>query len=156
MSVRLGLLTPRERRFLQARGVDPDAVEAAAVAAQAPPEVRQAYLAELADRVPLHPWRQVQESEDGGAWTNGKLNVIASVAREQDGRLWIHVSVSLRHRLPTYGDLCRVKDLFIGDRRTLHVFPKAAEHVNLAEVLHLWACWEEDGLPDFSRGVGAI
>ena len=155
--IRIGLLNATERHWLQQQGVDPAAVEAAAVAYQAPPEVQELFKAELAVRLAVDGrFQVVHESNDGGAWTDGKTHVIASIAWQQDGRLWIHVSLSQRHRLPSYADLCRVKALFIGDRQALQVLPRREKHVNLAEVLHVWACWEDDGLPDFSRGTGSI
>lgn len=88
--------------------------------------------------------------------------VVASVSYERDRRRWIHVSVSAgsvrgdgrrNQHLPTYAQLCEVKDLFIGPgRKAVQVFPARAEHINIHPcVLHLFALVEGDPLPDFRR-----
>ena len=41
--------------------------------------------------------------------------VIVSVQKELDNKYWIHVSMSRKNRMPTYNDLCFVKDTFIGN-----------------------------------------
>lgn len=81
------------------------------------------------------------------------LRVCSSTAREKDGRVWLHVSVSRRDRVPSYDDLVRVKELFVGkERKAIQVFAPASEHVNVAEnCLHLWCCIDGDGLPDFRK-----
>lgn len=68
------------------------------------------------------------------------LLVLASVRQELDGRLWAHVSVSRRERLPSWDDLKLVKDLFVGrDRPAYQVLPRARDYVNVHPyVLHLW------------------
>lgn len=105
-------------------------------------------------------WTLRQAAVDGCLWDNPRrgIRVIASVATEQDGKRWLHVSVSRRDRcLPTWDHLRLVKDLFVGTTRTaLQVLPPAAEHVNLAEVLHLWCCLDGEVVPDFTRGSGSI
>jgi hypothetical protein len=107
------------------------------------------------------PWKTLQLNEDGGYYGDGTLRVMTSVAREDDEKHWLHVSVVREDgTLPTYADLCRVKALFIGSyRQAIHVFPKSAEHVNLHQgCLHLFACLEDErcGLPDFTSGLGTI
>jgi len=85
-----------------------------------------------------------------------KVTVIVSGSTEADGRRWLHVSVSRPSRLPTWDDLREVKDTFIGrDRKAIQVLPPAAEYVNIhPNVLHLWACLDDDGLPDFRKEGG--
>lgn len=59
---------------------------------------------------------------------------------------WEHVSVSVaerggatRPKLPTWGEMCAVKDLFWEPEDVVVQFhPRRSEHVNFAEVLHLW------------------
>jgi len=53
---------------------------------------------------------------------------------------WEHVSVSRKHRVPNWGEMCFVKDLFWDDSETVVQFhPKASNYVNLNEFcLHLW------------------
>lgn len=85
------------------------------------------------------------------------LVVIETTARQDDGREWLHVSMSYPDRLPAYEDMATVKRLFVGpDRRAIQVFPAAVYHVNIHDFcLHLWCCLSPrgDGLPEFgARG----
>lgn len=82
--------------------------------------------------------------------------VLVSESVEADDRIWLHVSVSRPTRLPSWSDLRRVKDAFIGkDRKAIQVLPAQSEYVNIhPHVLHLFACLEGDPLPDFRRGAG--
>lgn len=86
------------------------------------------------------------------------LFVICSAAEYSDGKRWLHVSCSLPDRPPPWMDLRLVKDTFIGtDRKAIQVFPVQSEYVNLHPfVLHLWACLDGDGLPDFRNVDGSI
>lgn len=78
------------------------------------------------------------------------LRVVMSGRTELDGKRWIHVSVSNRGRLPSWEAMKLVHAAFIGeDKRAIQVFAPKSEHVNIAEVLHLWYCLDGDGLPDF-------
>lgn len=86
-----------------------------------------------------------------------KLAVICSAKVESDGKRWMHVSCSRPSSLPTWDDLRMVKDTFIGDRKAIQILPAQAEYVNLhPNVLHLWACLDDDGLPDFRDPIGLI
>lgn len=100
----------------------------------------------------LLPWRYV-----GIVGSAQGLNVICSAMREADGKCWMHVSLSRRSRLPSYADMCLVKDTFIGrERLAVQVFARASEHVNIhPNVLHLWSCLDADPVPDF-RHAGQI
>lgn len=78
-------------------------------------------------------WRTLTTFDDGAmlAHRDGR-RVILSVAREQDGKRWMHLSISRPDRLPSYGDLCDAKRVFVGaDRKAIQVFAPEAEHVNL-------------------------
>ena len=100
----------------------------------------------------------LEERADGYAGTVDHLYVVVSDGMEDDGRWWRHLSVSRHDRkMPTYDDLRRAKELTIGDRIAIQVFPPAARHIDIAgrlprpvEVLHLWAP-DDDCLPDFGR-----
>lgn len=85
------------------------------------------------------------------------LLVICTATRERDGRRWIRVSMSRRRRLPSYEDMCLVKDVFVGrERLAVQVFARAKDHVNINPcVLHLWSCLDGDPVPDF-RHEGQI
>lgn len=72
----------------------------------------------------------------------GTLRVLATHGDSGEGEeyAWDHVSVSLDKRIPTYGEMCWIKDLFFHDTETVvqyHV-PKE-DHVNFHPYcLHLW------------------
>ena len=53
---------------------------------------------------------------------------------------WDHVSISAKNRMPTWTEMCRVKDLFFDPTETVVQFhPKASEYVNNhPNCLHLW------------------
>lgn len=87
-----------------------------------------------------------------------KLAVIVSGQTEQDGKRWIHVSVSHRARLPSWEELVLVRDQLLGqEARCLHLVSKASQHVNIHPYcMHLWYCVDGDGLPDFTWGSGII
>lgn len=91
------------------------------------------------------------KSEDG----NNGCFVVPSVDRRNliiivsDGGGWDHVSVravrrnangSMRELLPTWNEMCIVKDLFFEDEETVVQFhPSKSQYVNTKEnVLHLW------------------
>lgn len=97
------------------------------------------------------PFRYVGIGEAAG------LLVICTAAREADGKRWMHVSMSRRKRLPSYDDMCLVKDVFVGrERMALQVFARKSQHVNINPyVLHLWSCLDGDPTPDF-RHAGQI
>lgn len=113
-------------------------------------------------------WRVAETNPDGAKYLwRGGLSVIVSGSVEQDGKRWIHVSAcrwgkgpsgKQRTKAPTYHDLRMVKEIFVGpDRKAVQVFPAKNEHVNLHDhVLHLFACMDEDPLPDFTRGLGTV
>lgn len=58
----------------------------------------------------------------------------------------LHVSVSRKSRLPSWDDLKRAKNTFMGlDVDAYHVIPKADDHVNLHNYcMHLWAEWRQE------------
>ena len=76
---------------------------------------------------------------------NKKFQVIAS-----DGMGWDHVSVTLanRHRCPTWGEMCFIKDLFFpDDEQVVQFHPAKSEHVNINNYcLHLWR-YQDSELP---------
>jgi len=89
--------------------------------------------------------------------------VLFSVGVENDGRKWIHVSLSRPNRLPSWEDIQAVKDLFIGtERYAYQVLPPKLEHYSLPQgrprsgyVLHLWAPVSgEPPLPNFLKARG--
>lgn len=110
-------------------------------------------LNEVAPMILTPDWHEVQCPVKGGrAWMceNGLL-VIASALIEDDGKRWLHVSLSRRTRLPSWADMHYVKDQFIGrQNKAIQVFPPAREYVNThPNCLHLFRCLDGDGIPDF-------
>ena len=78
--------------------------------------------------------------------------MIASIAKEADGRDWLHLSMSHRKRVPNYDELVYLKKHWAGEnRKAIMVLPASEEHVNIhPNVLHLFVCISGDPLPDFS------
>jgi hypothetical protein len=92
-----------------------------------------------------------------GMWDNHKrlLRVGASIALYGDDRVWLHLSISHRRRMPTYDELTYLKRHWAGeDRKCIMVFAPKDEHVNIhPRCLHLYCCLEGDPLPDFSTVI---
>jgi hypothetical protein len=126
-----------------------------------------------AHRAGLCPWKRPailppgwvlnQEANDGALYDamdgpDRGLRVIASAALEEDGKWWLHVSASRYNRLPSWEDLRRVKDIFVGPNAVAYqVLPMQSEYVNINPfVLHLWHCLDQDPLPDFTWGSGGL
>lgn len=112
---------------------------------------------------PPKDWKEIERSDDGPA-VGGKyrsfsrrLTVMLTCAIENDGRAWLHLSVSHPERLPTWGELRLVKEAFLGDREAYQVMPPRSRYVNIhPHCLNVFALLEGDALPDFTRGMGGI
>lgn len=72
------------------------------------------------------------------------LQILSSGKRHEldGGGSWEHVSVSIYprvDRLPTWEEMCFVKDLFWGPEETVVQFhPPESQYVSMGQVLHLW------------------
>ena len=109
---------------------------------------------------PPKDWHQI------GWWGNGHLFVhknglrlLIDCEEKEDGRKWLHVSVSRKNWNPSHDDMCLVKEAFIGDRYAYAVYPPKQVYVNIhSHCLHLWALVEEDGrvLPEFSGVLAGV
>jgi hypothetical protein len=100
----------------------------------------------------LNKYRMVQNGVDGmHLYDSTHLSIIIS-GEEHDKKKWLHISAARTSRLPSYGDLKRIKKDFIGEeKRAIMIFPDAAHHVNIHPYcLHLYYCFDGDGLPEFS------
>ena len=100
-------------------------------------------------------------AEDGEAWTrDGGVTVMWSIATEADGRPWLHASLARRNTLPTYADMQRLHNVFVGDNRYAYeVRAPRSVHVNIHEhALHMWAVMDggPEPLPDFTRGTRSL
>jgi hypothetical protein len=112
-------------------------------------------------RLERHRWRCVTEGADGlGRWVHRArgLGLVHSIAREQDGELWEHISLSRADgQLPDWEQTRDVFHEVAGDDALgIIVVPPRSEHVNIAEVTHVWRCLTRRPIPDFTRGSGSI
>lgn len=116
----------------------------------------------------IHPsWRLVeiaQMPDTTGCFRRGTLQVLFSVMKYDDGRIWRHVSAMGRtgrtqFYLPTWAELKTVKQDFLGeDAWAVQILPAAAQYVNdNPNVLHLFALLDgSNPLPDFTNGLGTL
>jgi hypothetical protein len=112
-------------------------------------------------RLTRHRWRCVTPGADGlGAWEHRArgLGLIHSVAIEADGQVWEHVSVSRADGvMPSWEQLRDVfREVCGDDALGVVVIPPKSEHVDIAEVAHVWRCLTRRPLPDFARGGSSI
>lgn len=88
-----------------------------------------------------------------------RLTAILSCNIEQDGRAWLHLSMSHHERIPTWKEQRVMKEQFLGDREAYSILPPRARYVNIHNnVLHLFALLDEtqSALPDFTGGSGSL
>lgn len=99
---------------------------------------------------PPNSWRTLQSIEmpkgnvAACAWGHSLipgLKVLRSISRmENNAGSWIHVSVSLPTRLPSWIEIKKVHADFIGDNIAIQVMPKHKDYVNVHPYcLHLWS-----------------
>jgi hypothetical protein len=84
--------------------------------------------------------------------------MIHSLGIEEDGEPWEHISLSRSDgELPSWA---QVRDVFheVAGREALGIIvvPPKSEHVNLAEVAHVFRCLTKRPIPDFTRGQKTI
>lgn len=101
-------------------------------------------------------WTILQRFGDGNAYRyrNG-LKVLVSTAPFEDGREWMHISLSRNDRIPNYDDVKFVKNTFAEGRFAYQIFPPLSQNINIHEFcLHLWVpLTGELPLPNFgARG----
>ena len=102
-------------------------------------------------------WEVIQRFGDGNAYQHSRgLRVIVSTApfEEDNGREWMHISVSRKERCPSYDDMKFVKMAFAESRFGYMVFPPPSENVNIHEFcLHIWVpLTGELPMPNFGAG----
>jgi hypothetical protein len=99
-------------------------------------------------------WRLERDGLDGGLYRDETgLSVVFSGARESDGRRWLHVSCARPSRMPSWDDLKRTREVFLGlERYAYQVFPPPEKWVSIHPFcLHLWSPVDgEPPLPEFS------
>ena len=112
-------------------------------------------------RLRRNRWKCVTPGMDGlGAWQHGArgLGLIHSIAVEQDGQPWEHISLSRKDdAMPSWEQVRDVFHEICGPEALgIIVVPPKSEHVNIAEVAHVWRCLTRRPIPDFTRGTGSI
>jgi len=80
------------------------------------------------------------------------------VAVEQDHQVWEHLSLSRDDgAMPSWE---QVRDVFREvcgpDALGIIVVPPKSEHVDIAEVAHVWRCLTRRPIPDFTHGLKTI
>lgn len=87
------------------------------------------------------PWSSDESFGNNGAFIVNKMRIVAS-----DGGDWEHVSVSTKKKIPTWKQMCQIKELFWGDEDCVIQFhPPKSEYVNYHEfTLHLWRSQAEE------------
>lgn len=88
------------------------------------------------------------QASDASYGNNGAFVIPASIGSKRapifaiasDGEGWEHVSVSTKHRPPTWDEMCFVKDLFWdGEDCVIQFHPPRSDYVNMhPHCLHLW------------------
>lgn len=105
-------------------------------------------------------WELVARSPDGAKYVAELLGLAAIISCrvEDDGRPWIHLSVSHRARVPSWREMRECKEVFLADREAYSVLPPRARYVNIhPNVLHLFALLDGASvLPDFTSGTGSL
>lgn len=104
--------------------------------------------------LPLH-WTPVSRWGDGYRYLNMRngLRVVFTGAFIEDGKTWLHLSVSRAKECPSYEDLCEVKKTFVGEKMWAYqVFAPRTEHINIHQfTLHLWVSVDGPALPNFGK-----
>jgi hypothetical protein len=116
---------------------------------------------QIETRLKRNRWKLHTPGADGlGRWTHGArgLGLIHSVALEQDGEIWEHISLSRSDgQMPSWNQLRDVfREIAGDDALGIIVIPPKAEHVDIAEVAHVWRCMSRRPLPDFTHGGRSI
>jgi hypothetical protein len=103
-------------------------------------------------------WQQVRRNLDGiGSWRRRDQQLTHSVAREADGQVWAHISLSNRgNTMPGWYEVQRLSRLLYPDRFGIIPVAPESRHVNIANVIHVWVCLTADSCPDFSHGMNSI
>lgn len=82
--------------------------------------------------------------------------VVSESIHVHNEQRWLHVSVSHSSRMPTWGELKTVKNIWIGDKVAYHVLPRRVRLVEDADdayTLHVWCPLDNDPFPVEMRGA---
>lgn len=98
-------------------------------------------------------WDEIRDCPvEGGRWFRARKHPLAVIVTIENG--WLHVSASSQNRMPSYGEMKRVKADFIGrERDAIEYHAKESEHINIhPNVRHLWSRMDGERLmPDMRR-----
>lgn len=102
-------------------------------------------------------WALIHVDPIARCYDSVSLRVLASVARERDGKLWLHLSLSRRDRqMPRWDDIQLMRTIFAPkDAHGYMCFPPESEYVHSpgpgisVEVLHIFYALNHRPLPDF-------
>lgn len=93
---------------------------------------------------PSNDWRVNDVREDGFHYVNPPESVIIS-GTIRDGKKWVHLSYSRKDRYPTWPELLRIRDCFIGpDKVCIQKVPNSIRRRDDIFDLHIWYCIDED------------
>lgn len=123
----------------------------------------QAMGPEVFDYIP-HPdtlpwgWKVALTLDDGAQFKHRHGLFVIMSGQVEDGKRWLHLSMSRKDRVPDYDEMCEIKRLFLGDDRlALQLFVPKDRHISLHPYcLHLWSCLDGDPIPDFAHGGRTI
>ena len=99
------------------------------------------YMFKVPEKYRLTVGMMATSSKDGN---NGIFRVpidgLEATVIASDGEGWEHVSVSFFNRIPTWDEMCRIKDIFWGeDECVVQYHPPKKDYVNNCKnCLHLW------------------
>lgn len=108
---------------------------------------------------PPKGWVIAERGHTNWFYRNAQMSLAVGLSCqiENDGRAYVHLSCSHRLRIPTWGELGKVKESFLGDLEAYQVLPPRNRYVNIdPRVLNLYAPLNGPVLPDFTRGTGGI
>lgn len=82
----------------------------------------------------------------------------SALGRSMKHEYWLHVSFSREDKVPSYDDMVRVKEKFIGaERKAIQVLPAEREHFNHHPFcLNIFSPLSHDPLPDFRTADGKL
>lgn len=108
-------------------------------------------------------WSMIRRVGSGGYFRRGTLQAGVTVARYQDGNVWLHVSVCGRKGkddwyIPSWEEMSRAKNDLIGNKWAYQVMPPPKDYVNVNPYcLHIFARLDGTSvLPDFTWGLKSI
>lgn len=109
---------------------------------------------------PPKGWRALKEGvlvDRVVAYERLDIVVIESIDKMNDGQRWHHLSVSRHDKLPTWKELRRVRDAFLGEEtEAIHAIPNKADYVNVHKYcMHVWALVETPG-DDFEERLAQL